>query len=87
MLRAAVKKYSSELLWTCIEELESETNCGHYESHKDEQNAYFLELWKDDYTGSYTGRAILDRGAEFSAANYWDTDWMNPKLWSDNGFS
>jgi hypothetical protein len=31
-------------------------------------------------------RALLDLEGKFEAPNYWDEEWMNPKLFSGKGF-
>jgi len=48
-LKAAVKKYTGEVLWTCIDRIEPPWDCGRYEFHEDEPEAYFLDFWIKDY--------------------------------------
>ena len=48
-IRAAVKKYSSDLLWTCMEEMGSFVFCDQYESHEDEKDAYFIVMYAEKW--------------------------------------
>ena len=47
-IRAVVKKYSGDLLWTCIEEIDSDVYCDQNKSHEDEKDAYFILMYAEN---------------------------------------
>ena len=47
-IRAAVKKYSGELLWTCMEGIDSDVYCDLNTSHEDEKDAYFILMFAEN---------------------------------------